>query len=100
MSEHAPTLPLDSANVQRLAEALAWRITETVQPVAPRLLTAPQVASYLGLALQTVRNRSAEIPGRKCIGRRVVFDRLAIDRWIEKNNGIRDLWLDARQSMR
>ena len=100
MADHAPTLPLYPADVQRLAEALARRITEAAQPVAPRLLTVPQLAVYLGIAVQTVRNRSAEIPGRKCIGRRVVFDRLAIDRWIEKNNGIRDLWLDARQSMR
>ena len=100
MSSHAPTLPLDLADVERLAEAVARRITEAAQPIAPRLLTAPQLAAYIGVAVQTVYNRSAEIPGRKCIGRRVVFDRLAVDRWIEKNDGVRDLWLDARQRMR
>ena len=66
------------------------------QPVLwPRLLNVTMAASYLGLAVQTVRNRAGEIPGRKRLGRKVVYDRNVLDRWIERNNGRTDLFLDG-----
>ena len=64
---------------------------------APRMLTIPQLAQYLGLAEQTVRNHAPEIPGRKKFGRKVVYDIKAVDRWLDRNDGITDLWLDARK---
>ena len=51
--------------------------------------------SYLGLAVQTVRNRAGEIPGRKRLGRKVLYDRNVLDRWIERNNGRTDLFIDG-----
>ena len=56
-------------------------------------------AAYLGLAPQTVRNHRADLPGRKRFGRKVLYDREALDRLIEKNNGVTDLWVDARRML-
>ena len=61
----------------------------------PRLLSVALAANYLGLAVQTVRNRAGEIPGRKRLGRKVVYDRNVLDRWIDRNNGRTDLFLDG-----
>ena len=71
---------------------------------APRLLTTRKLAAYLGVAEQTIRNHAADIPGRKRFGAgkrggRVLYDRETIDRWIEKNNGVTDMWLDGRRMM-
>ena len=65
--------------------------------VTPRMLTIPQLARYLGLAEQTCRNHSVEIPGRRRFGRRIVYDVKVVDRWLDRNDGISDLWLDARK---
>ena len=66
----------------------------------PRLLNVKMTALYLGQAVQTLRNRAGEIPGRKRFGRRVVYDRELLDKWISENNGCTDLWLDARRRMK
>ncbi len=68
--------------------------------IIPRMLEIPQLAAYLGLGEQTVRNHCAEIPGRKKFGRKIVFDRYIVDRWLDKNDGTTDLWLDARRRLR
>ena len=49
-----------------------------------RLLTAHEVAAYLGLHFQTVYTMagSGELPSIK-IGRSRKFDKLALDQWIE-----------------
>ncbi len=65
--------------------------------ITPRMLDIPQLAQYLGLAEQTVRNHAPEIPGRRKFGRKVVYDIKAVDRWLDRNDGITDLWLDARK---
>ena len=70
------------------------------EAITPRLLNVAQTAAYLGLAEQTVRNRAYEIPGRRKIGRRLLFDRVALDRWIDRGDPIRDLFIDARQAIR
>ena len=66
--------------------------------VTPRLLSVEQTAAYLGLAEQTIRNRAHELPGRRKIGRLLRFDLVEIDRWLNQNDGITDLWIDARRS--
>ena len=66
----------------------------------PRLLSVELAAKYLGLAVQTVRNRAGEIPGRKRLGRKVVYDRLVLDRWIDRNCGRTDLFLDGARMMK
>ncbi len=62
----------------------------------PRMLTVELLATYIGLAAQTVRNNADRIPGRRNLGRRVLFDRHVIDRWLDRCDGARDLWVDAR----
>ena len=62
----------------------------------PRMLTVELLASYIGIAVQTVRNNSDRIPGRRNLGRRVLYDRHVIDRWLDRGDGARDLWVDAR----
>ncbi len=65
-------------------------------PVWPRLLGVDQLAVYLGMAPQTIRNNADRIPGRRHLGRRVLWDKNIVDRWIDRNDGTRDLWIDAR----
>ena len=67
---------------------------------AVRLLSVELTASYIGLAAQTVRNRAGEIPGRKRLGRKAVYDRLVLDRWIDRNSGRTDLFLDGARMMK
>ena len=66
----------------------------------PRLLSVKLAAKYLGLAPKTITNRGSNLPGRKRLGRRIVFDRIELDKWIDQNDGRRDLWLDADRMMR
>ena len=66
--------------------------------IVPRLLTVKQTAAYIGLAEQTVRNRAHEIPGRRKLGRRLLFDRVELDRWLDRGDLVRDLWIDARRA--
>ena len=63
----------------------------------PRLLTMKMAAIYLGLSVETLkkRERGHQLPGRKTFGKRVVYDRLELDKMIDRNNGHRDLWVDA-----
>lgn len=82
------------------AEAIAAGADDGRPERWPRLLTVESVAQYLGLAVQTVRNRSLEVPGRRTLGRKVVYDRAIIDRWLDQNDGTRDLWLDARRMIK
>lgn len=63
----------------------------------PRLLDVPHLAAYLGLAEQTIRNRTRQIPGKKRFGKKAVWDRAIIDEWITKNHSARDLWVDAKR---
>lgn len=51
-----------------------------------RLLTAKEVAEYLGLPVLTVyyHSRAGVIPGRVVIGRTVKFDPEALRRWVAK----------------
>ena len=51
-----------------------------------RLMTAEEVAAYLGYALGTVYNKvqAGEIPHKR-LGRAIRFRRSEIDAWIEEN---------------
>ena len=62
----------------------------------PRLLSVGMLAAYIGLAPQTVRNNADRIPGRRNLGRRVLFDRHVVDRWLDRGAEARDLWVDSR----
>ena len=62
----------------------------------PRMLTVELLAAYIGLAPQTVRNNADRIPGRRNLGRRVLWDRHEVDRWLDRGDGTRDLWVDSR----
>ncbi len=61
----------------------------------PRMLPVELAAKYLGLAVQTLRNHRGEIPGRKHLGRKVVYDRCVLDRWLDRNDGRTDLFVDG-----
>ena len=64
----------------------------------PRLLTVEMASLYLGLSAKTIRNHSNSLPGRKQWGQKVVFDRHAIDKMIDRSGGLRSLWVDAERS--
>ncbi len=58
----------------------------------PRLLTVELVALYLGVGKQTIHNRVHELPGRRRFGRRVVFDRVILDRMLDRCDKNNDIW--------
>lgn len=64
---------------------------------APRLMTVSETATYLSVGVQTLRNRGDLVPGRRKLGRKVVFDRVVIDQWLDDADGVRDLWVDAER---
>jgi len=66
----------------------------------PRLLTMRMAAAYLGLSVETLKKRGRELPGRKCWGKRVVYDRVELDRMIDHNRLPCSLWLEARRRVR
>lgn len=81
------------------------RAGESEAEPTQRLLTVRALADYLGVAVQTVRNHAHDIPGRKKLGSgerggKVLYDRQIIDKWIEENNGVTDLWLDGRRMVK
>ena len=61
----------------------------------PRLMNPTMLAKYLGLARSTVYNNRFMIPGRRKLGRKVLYDRKEVDEWIDASDGLRDLWVDA-----
>lgn len=63
----------------------------------PRLLSVELAAAYLGTTPKTIRNHRCKLPGMRKMGSRVVFDRKALDAWIDRSGGKRDLWLDAER---
>ena len=71
-----------------------------VMAVWPRLLTMRMAAAYLGLSVETLKKRGRELPGRKNWGKRVVYDRVELDRMIDHNHPPRSLWLEARRRLR
>ena len=66
----------------------------------PRLMSPAATATYLGIAEKTVRNHAAQIPGRRHLGAKLLFDRHELDEWIRKSDGSRDLWVDAAIQMK
>jgi len=76
------------------------RDARVVMSCWPRLLSVELAAQYLGLAVQTVRNRAGSIPGRKHAGSKVLYDRDILDRWLDRNNGRTDLFLDGARLLR
>jgi len=85
----------DEGFIRRLAAVLAAQVTKLVieliqkspeMRVAPRLLSVPQAADYLGRSEQSIQHLifRREIPVVRC-GRRVHLDKVELDRWIERN---------------
>jgi hypothetical protein len=71
-----------------------------VLAVWPRLLTMQMTAAYLGLSIETLKKRGRELPGRKCWGKRVVYDRVELDRMIDHSRPSCSLWLEAGRRVR
>ena len=61
----------------------------------PRMLPVELTALYLGIAVKTLRNHAGEVPGRKRFGGKIVYDRVVLDRMLDRNNGHTDLFLDG-----
>ena len=68
---------------------------QPVLAVWPRLLTVDMTALYLGLSAKTIRNHRHRLPGCRKWGDKIVFDRHALDKMIDRSGGLRSLWVDA-----
>jgi excisionase family DNA binding protein len=61
------------------------RLSPTIQPIVPRLLTIKQAAVYLGAAVWAVREAVWAKELRACkIGRRFVIPREELDAYIDR----------------
>lgn len=58
-------------------------------PIQPRGLSREDAARYVGISTDKLDQlgRAGVIP-RVCIGRRVVYDRAALDRWLDRQSGL------------
>jgi hypothetical protein len=55
--------------------------------LVPRLLTAEQAAAYCGVGRENFVAR-VRVPPIKVFGNRTLYDRVAIDRWLDDQSGI------------
>lgn len=53
-------------------------------PNWPRLMSEPMAAAYLGIGKTTLRESG---PGPKHLGRRILYDRIDLDRWADALSG-------------
>ncbi len=51
-----------------------------------RLLSYKEAKSYLGVGESSLRKLANEIPCTKRIGKRVLFDKVALDKYIDQEN--------------
>ena len=69
---------------EELVEALTQRVLERLQEERRWLDGREALADYLGCSLSRVKDlRERGLPGKR-IGRRLLFDRLEVDRWLEQ----------------
>ena len=55
--------------------------------LVPRLLTAEQAAAYCGVGRENFEARVGIAPLR-VFGHRILYDRIALDRWLDRESGI------------
>jgi len=55
--------------------------------MTPRLLTASQAAAYCGVGRENFEQRVGVSP-LKLFGNRVLYDRVALDRWLDQESGL------------
>ena len=67
------------------------------RPIAPMLVGIEELAVHLGVSVRMLRDHRHEIPGRRRLGGRVVYHLPTVDKWIEANDGVADMWVDARR---
>jgi len=61
--------------------------------MTPRLLTADQAAAYCGVGRENFEARVGVAP-LKLFGNRVLYDRIALDRWLDRQSGIAEMQAD------
>jgi len=61
--------------------------------ITPRLLTADQAAAYCGVGRENFEARVGVVP-LKLFGNRVLYDRIALDRWLDRQSGIAEMQAD------
>ena len=66
----------------------------------PRMLDLQMAALYLGISAKTIRNHRHKLPGMRKWGDKIVFDRHALDRMIDRSQGMRSLWVDAEKEIK
>lgn len=88
--------PYDSREVMESGSRLAvccqrenrvYVCTMQSQTIQPRLMTAKQTAVFMGLSHRSIYHRAArgQLPYVR-VGGRIMFDRLALERWIDRNS--------------
>jgi hypothetical protein len=55
--------------------------------LTPRLLTTEQAAAYCGVGRDNFEARVG-VPPVKLFGNRVLYDRIALDRWLDEQSGL------------
>ena len=65
----------------------------------PRLLPVRLAAAYLGISPETLKKNGASLP-RLRAGRKVLYDRDLLDRWLDRLPPGANIWVDARKPSR
>ncbi len=61
--------------------------------ITPRLLTADQAAAYCGVGRENFEARVG-VPPLRVFGSRILYDRRALDRWLDRQSGIAEAQAD------
>lgn len=64
--------------------------------VTPRFLGADQLKDYLGLGGSSAAKLAEQAGARRAFGRRVLYDKAAIDRYLDKFGTGQDMQLAAK----
>lgn len=64
--------------------------------LTPRLLTPAQAAAYCGVGRENFETRVG-VPPLRIFGARTLYDRVALDRWLDRQSGIAEAEAEGAQ---
>ena len=67
--------------------------------MTPRLLSADRAAEYFGISATTFRLIAPHLPRLRC-GRRVLYDRLVLDQYVDRFKAGQDICIDKHTEIR
>ena len=59
------------------------RTRVTKENAEKRMLNAEEASTYIGMGISRTRQLMSEVGAKRVLGRRVVYDKVIIDKWLD-----------------